>query len=33
MQGVRFPKAGAKVLLFYDMCKYFCKKMQLEMHF
>ena len=22
-----FPKAGAKVLLFFDMTKYFCKKM------
>ena len=28
LQGVRFSKADAKVLLFSDMCKYFCKKMQ-----
>ena len=24
----RFSKAGAKVLLFFDITKYFCKKMQ-----
>ena len=28
-----FSKAGAKVLLFFDMTKYFSKKMQKNMHF
>jgi len=28
-----FPKAGAKLLLFFELTKYFRKKMQLKMHF
>ena len=28
-----FSKASAKVLLFFDMTKYFCKKMHIKMHF
>ena len=30
MQNIVFRKAGAKVLLFFDMTKYFGKKMQKE---
>ena len=29
----RFSKAGAKVLLFFDMTKFFSKKMQFRYHF